>query len=675
MYASTTTYGAAPLGADARIGFDIARRIARLAEGSAPLTVLAIGSGGVRELETVGFTVLSATEAPSDAVAALAGEDAAAGAALHRRAATAGDRRLTVCVGVLQDVDREHLGAALKTLHDLTSTVLLLGIATCPSAVAPRTLLPRATWLALLDASGFDLEPSTETEIGAQRSTPITTAGDVAEVWRLADPFRDMAVGCGHVLVLRKRSRPPDWTDHARTVEHLTDVRLRTLKRGAFGALPGDVRVTFNFGAMQDWSFVRPLLDVLPRAQVRFVIGRTQLADHSLRAIHGYLAGRNIEVVRAETFQGVTWGRPRDEIVVSVIESTGTRTHQRSYLFVQQARLYGCSTFLFQHGIWPRAFAGTVVAFASEHVLAWGAEEARRLTERRHTVNGLEAPWGILQPGQIKLVGSPKFTDMLLDAGPSLDRRFGFEPGRFAETIVVATKNLRGRWGVVDENDRTYLPLFRRMIEDNPTTLFVIRPHPADHADRFAELTMPNVRLFDDTLAILLDVPFSRILGRADALVAPPSTVVLDGAVAGVPVYTYATGQPLEFDGMTVASLAEALPTLRSAAERDRLRAAGVAFKARYAEAVDDTFYARFGDMCRAAHETGGTPDASTALAISIGHHLSANPRSGIERLADVLARSSTTRPLGRSLARMWAAVRSGRRKLRKRLLRPRSHT
>jgi hypothetical protein len=512
---------------------------------------------------------------------------------------------LTTCFDVLEHIDREHVAAAIHNLSRLTDRFLLLSVSTRPSVfdnLLHSALMPVGTWIRAFEASGFTLLKLDAFPTAlAQRTFPVTDELCLINRWIGADIFSDIAAGEPRYLILEKVRSPRNHEEVRAEIEMLVDVAYRRAKRARFGQA-GDGRINFTFQLEQDWSNLRPLLDVVPRSQARFLIRPETIERDTLRAARSFLRRSGVDIVEFAEAGDLPWRELRGEVVVSAAESSVGGGHLLSHETAALARLHGCRTFLLQHGIWPRPFEDKVLTFASEHVLTWGREEERRLNDRRHRILGTEVPWGVLPPHQARPIGGPKFCDQFLGPFPGLPAKFGFDPARFDRVVLVGTKNLRGRWGL-DNLDGRFMGELARLVESQPRTLFIIRPHPRDSAESFAAFRQPNVIVFDEVVGILADMPLNRVLPYVDLVATSPSSLILDAAVSAKPVFVYDTGQPLEYDMVQAEPFAGLAHYAAPGVELSPLTEVSRRFKAHYAEAVDDTFYEAFSGLLREARK------------------------------------------------------------------------
>jgi len=315
-----------------------------------------------------------------------------------------------------------------------------------------------------------------------------------------------------------------------------------------------------------------------------------------LRAIRSFLARTGVKVVEYSDVSELPWLDLKGEILISGAESSLGMGHLLSHEMVAIARLHGCQTFLLQHGVWPRSFEHRVVTFASEHVLTWGRADEGRLNDRKHKIFGADVPWGVFPSDQAFPIGAPKFSDQLLGPFPGLDTKFGIDDSRFDRTVLIGTKNLRGRWGIHNVSDQ-FLGELDSLVSRNDKTLFIVRPHPTDSAESFANIRHPNVKIFDELVGILSDTPLSRVLPYVDIVATSPSSLTIDAAVSGKPIFVYDTGQPIEFDNMQVAPFEKLQHVIDTSNDIGRLNEFSHELKSLYAESVDDRFYSKFSKL------------------------------------------------------------------------------
>ena len=526
---------------------------------------------------------------------------------------------LTCCLDVLEHIDREHVFAAVRNLANLSVRLLVVSILARPSSrdnLFHASIFPVSTWVRVFRAAGFRVLPTSHFDSATHHPTSERSVTDpLVDRWRIFDPFGDLHEGEPRYLVLEKTTDVPDWTLVEAEINELLDVAYRPEKRRQF-QVQGDVRFLLSLHHVQEFAFLRPLLDVLPRDDLRVILRPHFIEERYCRAIIAFLARSGVRTHVYERADELPWAELAGRVLITAAESGCAVNHVHGLQISALGRLHGCRTYLLQHGIWPSAFHGRIVTFASETVLNWGASEERILQQRKHRVGAAEVPWGMFSPGQVRRIGSPRYTDQLLPLhSDGLDLRLGIERTRFASVVLLAIKKFRGRWGSPDVDETLQAGLLR-VIETHPETLFLVRPHPA-HDPQLLSYNK-NVRFLDETCCIAADLPLSRIVPLVDLVITPISTIALDGAISNKPVIICESGQPRMYDHLEAVPVERLPEVLRSpeflaqAAHRARL------FRETYAEAVDARFYERFASLLAEPARAGSPPDTALATAVSL---------------------------------------------------------
>jgi len=535
---------------------------------------------------------------------------------LMGRIEAAADRNtgfLLFCDGLLNDLPKDELYGAIAGLHEIVDRFVLVRLAMRPSPhwdSNPRSLLPMATWTACFLACGFT---PWDLPLGLGRAERHPN-GDGEEHWIAADPFGDAAEGAFQYVLLEKRPAAEPNAAMQR-VNFLVDAPYRIEKRKSM-LLPEGTTLYFGISQFQDWAILLPLLEALPPAQTRVLIRLAFIEPSLLAAMRRYLARSGIAVHEYEDVGELPWSDLKGQMLAVGVDSTLGRGHLFSYELVAVARLHGCRTFSLQHGIWPRPYERRIITNASEAVITWGEEEERRLNQGRHPIHATDAAWGILPSDQAHRLGAPKFTDQVQMPHPGLGWKLGYPQGRFDRTVLLGLKDLSNRWGI-DNLDHAFIERFGEMIDRNPRTLFLIRPHPIDGIEAAMRMSASNARILNDRVAIDGDLPLSRLMPGIDIVVTSPSTLILDAAVSDKPVIVYETGQPVEYDDVEPVGLDGVERLLASPSELGRLSAASRRFKARYAGAEDGDFYAKFSALL-ARQAAPGPIDRELAAAASL---------------------------------------------------------
>jgi hypothetical protein len=551
---------------------------------------------------------------------------------------------LTTCINLLQSIDREHLSCVLRMLHTITKQHLVIAVRTSPSAAENlygSTLLSMPAWSRLFELSGFKIVEILESESNAAKGEDLPgIEKELIQHWRCAGLFGTATVSSDRasesILLLEKNCENLAESAVHQKINDLLDISFRALKRKQF-VFQDPRSIFFNFNVLQEWSFIRPLLDVVPRDKCHFLIRQDQSTDtRALLAIKGFLQRNSISHTTYEQISELPWQKMRGNLVMSASESTmDNALHVSSHLLTANARLQGCTTILLQHGIWPCPSPNRVISFASEKILFWGKEEVNRLRTGVHQINGQSAPWGMIDEKQICYVGSPKYSDQLLSQSTGFNTRFGFETSQFARVVLIGTKNLRSRYGAANINDE-FINSLRSLFQSMPDVLFIIRPHPLTAIEDFLGLRASNVVIFDELTGILADTALSRVVPHIDLMVTSPSTLILDGTLSNKPVFVYGTGQPIIYDDIEVSTL-EAVPSVvHSEPMQKKLLESGNRFKSRYGECIDENFYSRLPEILHKSDQVD--VDLSTALSLTLSEEAITHHRNASRLNNEVIA-------------------------------------
>ena len=487
--------------------FDIARLPAIVASASAGFQsrVLDIGGGNgllAEALAAAGvktFTVDAAErEAHDYAQLNLARFDVARIAELRCRVlGTLGETYLATCFDVAEHIDPEHLADFAFTLAALVEQECILSISTRPSSAANRfhsSVLPIETWAAILRLSGFTVEP--EPELQELRSRHRFHGADANLIavahWQQLNPFREDCISCQHYLRLRKTgATPPDLLVLRATIGELLDIDYRDAKRTSVAGLRLPP-LLYHVNFMQDWSFLRSLMDVWPTGGLRVLLRRDLIAEPYLHMLVSQLerTGNSYAVISnvAEGASVLDQWLPglAGGLAMTATEGLLSPSHQMGSLTMLEARKRGLRTICLQHGMNVSRHLHLASAVAG----AWDEGSAAALT----SVLDASGATGV------RCVGSPKFLDALLPGAPAArSHRLGRFAADFERAILIG---LGLHWGIHRHDTADTAAWIARLSERNPETLFVIRPHPDDdsayeHAGTvsYTHLTLPTKRI------------------------------------------------------------------------------------------------------------------------------------------------------------------------------------
>lgn len=489
----------------------------------------ALGARGIRTL-----TVDAADRAASDYIRCdLATHGPVVANDLHQRVVeNIGETYLSTCFDVAEHIDIEHLADFVLNLGALVDSQLLLSVSTRPSSAANRfhsSVLPVTTWKRLFALAGFECQPCEELQI--LRPTRRFSGGEANIIavshWQRRNPFQEDHAAHQHYMQLtRTDAAPLDPTHLREAVADLTDIAYRKRKREMIGGSELPI-VNYHVNFIQDWSFVRSLMDVWPAGRLRVTLRRDIIAEPYLHMLVGFLERTGcLHAVTSSVTEGIaameSWGDLENSLVVTATEGLTTMTHLMGSLLLIEARKRGARTLSLQHGMsTPRTFTPAAAVLG-----AWDEGSVQ-------TLQSLE-----LDDSHVRVdcVGSPKFLDALLaPSSAALRNRLGDFTAAYEKTILIA---LNMHWNVhLHGTDDTY-DWIVRTAHENSGTLFLLRPHPDDASsyEGRADKLPSNVMIVDEMLLLSIDWPVARLVRAVDGVLTTYSTLVIDAAAAGKPV-------------------------------------------------------------------------------------------------------------------------------------------
>lgn len=456
-----------------------------------------------------------------------------------RTAATEGwgGNWLTTCLDALEHIAPADIASALHALNALTDEWLLVTVSHRPSSRFNRfhpSILPPATWVAMLDTAGFELvaldePPFVKPARAGRRIADSLIAGWVSlNPFRLRDPFTSSS------LLLRKREAlGPREGFGARFAERHPTIGGALWQTSVPSRVPeGTVLVLVE--SLQVHNIVWPLLRHMPADRVRMGLRGSETGGRGLAAdvIASYAAARGIAV--EEVPDPAAWVATRAEgasLLLLGHEGTFGQNSLYGALAAAQAREIGLPAILLQHGIYAAPPSRSLHLFSHE-VLAW-SPEYRASLERA----------GLVRPPTFRVTGAPKFDlcanrgDLAAHLGPWVR-----EHPRVA--VIAANTHWRLHAAAQDELLAQLAAITRR----HPDWLFLWKLHAVESdLDRTPIEVGPNVQFLDDYALLCMDVPLQSLIAASEALVATQSTSLLDAAVAGCPVVMVETGHPLPY--------------------------------------------------------------------------------------------------------------------------------
>lgn len=446
------------------------------------------------------------------------------------------------CTTDLSAVPRGQIGACLAWLRTLSRPVAV-SCTLAPVRPGRATLLAPSTWRVLLEAHGLEVRAE-------HRETSSPTSAPWAADWQAADPWRAGALTALHLLLVPS----PAHVDAA-----VASSATRTLAGPQHTRLASDRRLGFLVSGSQDFHTLAPWVDRLAPKDIVIVVRDATFgtAPRTASDLLQASAALGPSVVATGADLASDLHGAGIEVLISASESPANLAHQGNAAALLIARQLGIATAHAQHGIWPRAEFPPPIVSVADVVLAWAAEYGEV----------------VRTDGAPQVVGAPRF-DRYADA----ERRtraglYGAWADRFERHVVLAT-NLH--WGAHTQRvDARGLVL--QVATHAPRTLVTWKPHPHEPAPSPADLP-DNVVVASEAVMLAAGLEFADLLEASDALVCTPSTVALEAALAGVPYFVVATGNPNRHVHVDQAPLDE----LERWLDAPALPAAAMAYAAHY---------------------------------------------------------------------------------------------
>lgn len=445
-------------------------------------------------------------------------------------------------------LDREQLAEVVWSLQQREAEQLLVTVCTRPAPAKAHpvaTLTPIGTWRALFEAAGFEVFELASDESATDASFDFLTAH-----WSRVDPFRD---GAPALRLLRLTpGAAPDEPSFRTAAARLLDTSYRAAKRTDVAG-PASIVYAVNF--VQDWAFLRSLMDVWPADRLKVLFRRDCLEPHFLARMEARCRIAGVEYATESrgdllSMALARWALPPGSAFLTATEGVRSPLHKVASLLALEASR-SLRTVCLQHG----AMMGRTMRPASQTFAAWDEESAEAI-----------AAVAAEDDLDICVTGSLKFQDALLPAEANgLEARFGSWVAGFRRRVLVG---LNLHWDVHAAGPEATAEWLARLADANPDVLFLLRPHPDDPSvhDRTDLLARPNVLLIDELVLFALDAAVARLVGEVDGVITTASTLVLDAVAAGRPVVVLPTrdtyGDPAHFLPMARGYLERSPPVL-----------------------------------------------------------------------------------------------------------------
>ncbi len=296
-----------------------------------------------------------------------------------------------------------------------------------------------------------------------------------------------------------------------------------------FSGTTESILLVFKVHFLQDWAFVRSLLDTCRRESVNIIFRGDCIDQVYLYAITNYCIRVGVEFTVIQSCgEGIAFidrigsNSLSKKVFLTATEGSISAKHSANSVLVHHARSIGFITVCFQHGMNFRRD----IFFASQLCCVWSVALETHLNE------------GLLRSSATTAVatGSPKFYDVSFPSGRSaLEFRLGINTDNFKSLCLVATNC---HWNIHDKSPEEIYHWLDRLSGVNPNVLFIIKPHPDDTAlyQSKANHVGENLKVIDELTLLALDWPASRLFASVDCVITTYSTVIFDAWCAGKPL-------------------------------------------------------------------------------------------------------------------------------------------
>lgn len=437
-------------------------------------------------------------------------------------------RFLVSCLDMAEHVDIEQLADFLYNLASLIERFGIISISTRPSSRANlfhASILPIDTWKYMLDLIGLDVTPIAALQEHRSEQQFRSDSQELLAVshWQRRNIFRDDPSHQHYLLLERRGEITVGRESFSARLDDVLDIGYRRAKR----SLAADLDLPFlvyHISFIQDWSFLRSMLDLWPAGRVRVLIRSDLIVPGYRELIESFLRRLDVPFAVSETMAAAeealdAWQVPHGSLFVTATEGLPTFVHGLGALVSVAARRRGLTTICLQHG---HELPGSLV-MGSQFFCAVDSRSAAQCEI-------VLADQGACRP---ILLGSLKHLDTAIrESDPdALPFRLGSHTKHFRRRVLIGT-NLH--WAVHRDESGEILAWLRAAVIRYPDIFFVLRPHPDDYAtfSIAADLPSANLAVVDEAALMCLDWPVSRLLQSVDAVLSTSSTLVEDALVA-----------------------------------------------------------------------------------------------------------------------------------------------
>lgn len=459
-------------------------------------------------------------------------DDAAALATIKQRcSAQFGKSVLVTSFDMAEHVDLEHIADFIYNFSEIVEHEAIISISTRPSSRANlyhATILPIDTWkymfgLVGLEASSF--EPLQARRSGQQFRSDSQELFAVS-VWQKRNLFHDHESHQHYLKLTRSAPLGVSRQDVKSRLSDVLDLGYRTAKRALVSSdeLP---YLTYLVSFVQDWPFVRSLLEIWPSARVRVLLRRDFLVNSYAEMIESYLRRVGVMCHNVTTVADAArileqCGAGQGELFVTATEGLETVIHGLASLTTLEARQRGMTTLTLQHG-------ELISKHTAHGAQFFGAMNSNAAADLARSAAAPETVTPIVL-GALKRLDS-----VILTADPdAIAFRLGSYAKHYARRILVGT-NLH--WLAHQSESGQTFDWLTAAADRYPDYLFLVRPHPDDWVALGATdlAARSNVIILDETTLMCVDWPLSRVIAAVDLVISTHSTLVGDALAAGKP--------------------------------------------------------------------------------------------------------------------------------------------
>lgn len=444
---------------------------------------------------------------------------------------TLGKSWISTCLDVAEHIDNEHLADFMLNLRNITGKALVISISTRPSSQANSfhsTVIPVETWKKIFVASGFEIYADSYFDELVRDINFVGTSHEIISVshWHKINPFHDMK-NHQHYLIVRidPRIKSSPLPSLRKKISDILDISYRWDSRSPERDFP---KLTYSIHFVQDWSFVRSIMNVWPADRLRITLREDCISQSYQKVIKGLLTQKGIDFTTLNsTHDARSLMSPpptENEIWMTATEGNHSVTHQLNSSVMMLAREAGYRTISLQHGM----TISSHLTPSSQVIGVWDS------IAQNAFIGAIENS----SSHSVEVLGSPRQSEAsYAQQKDVIVNRFGEWTKGFNQHILVG---LNLHWSVHQHTNSDTYAWLSRLLKNNPDKLFFIKPHPDDSSiySILASMHCKNFVLVDDILLTSIDWPLMRLIKAVDGVITTYSTLIIDALSAGTPVST-----------------------------------------------------------------------------------------------------------------------------------------